>query len=367
ASDELARLARALDEGTRPLPAPPAGTDAAVTYLAADHAFARGAAAGTRLLPAIEAYRHALRRHPGFLDAPRARMNVVLAYRAMGFRTELAAEADALASSPGGGFAFGLLGDLLQEQDAAVDAQRAYERAAGHGPLGVCLATRGRASLAVAGGDVDGANRALADLPTVCPETLAADAETDQVRARVELAGGDARGALATLTSVEKVLGARATLLEDVAAADVAAGDAAAARATYERLADGSHGARAAAHAAVALARLDAAAGDVTSGLRRLGTLDGTAARAERRAFTTRALEDALGRGADRDAVTLLHEQGIAPTTLDPMTQLRLARSYRVLGLLAPAEALLDGLRGKPEVADGVAEERAAVALARDD
>lgn len=336
-------------------------------YLAADREFARRAPS-RRLLPAIDLYRRALYRFPAFFDAGRARLNIALAYRAMGFAAELRAAAAAAAHDPGAPLALALVGDLAREQGVRETAREAYDRAASAGGVGACLAARGRAALASAAASAAAELATLADL---CPASLLADPETDYVRGRARLATGDAAGAVAILSGVRDALGsaAGAGLLIELAKAAAAAGDREAARRLYEEVGRGHYGVRAAGLATVGLARLDAAGGDVAAGLERLAGLAAGQADDERRAFVAQAIAEALGRGADQDAVLLVHEHGVSVAALPAADQIRLARSYRAVGLVAEAEQLLTWLKGTLGAAapDALYEERAATATARGD
>ena len=367
ADQALAGVATALAAGAPRPPAPPAGNGPAPLYLAADCEFVMRAPS-RRLLPVIDIYRRALRRFPAFFDAPRARLNIALAYRAMGFAAELRGAAAAAVHDPGAPLAQALVGDLALEQGATERAREAYERAGAGGGVGACLAARGRAALAT---DALSAASALSVLANLCPASLLADPDTDRLRGRARLGAGDAAGAFAILSGVRDALGpaAEAGLLGEMAAAAEAAGDREAARRIYEEITRGSYGARASGLATVGLARLDAAAGTIATGLQRLAGLGVGQAEGARRAFVLQAVTEALHRGADQDAVVLMHEHGIPPAALVADDQIRLARSYRGVGLVAEAEHLLAQLQRAlgATVPDALREERAAGALARGD
>ena len=82
----ITALAGALARGKLPEPEDaPAVVTPASTFLEADVLFATRAPEG-KLLPVVDAYRRALRKHPEFPEAWRARLNIALAYRAMEFR-----------------------------------------------------------------------------------------------------------------------------------------------------------------------------------------------------------------------------------------------------------------------------------------
>lgn len=364
----LAALAGALADGNgkTPLPEAPAGDAAAPLYLHADRELVTRAPSG-RLLPAIDAYRRALRRAPGFFDAPRARLNVALAYRALGFEAELRSMRDEPGSDALRPIVDGLVGDLARERGVLDRARAAYASADAGGGAGSCLAARGRAALALGADPPRDATAELSRLPDLCPPALLADVDTVRVQAREQVAAGDPRRALAMLDAVRPP--GRATdggLLDDVAAAAAAAGDATAARQAYTQLASGRFGARLAARGALGLARLDAAGGDVAAGFRRLSDLQPDAGTAERRRFALDALLAALKRGADQEAVTMVAEHGLPVATLALEDQIRLAHAYRAVGLTTVADALLRRLAGTlgPNVPDALWEERGAAALA---
>ncbi len=345
ASPDLARLAAALadGDGDEGVPAPPTDATAAALYLAADRELV-ASARSRHLLAAIDAYRRALRRFPRFVDAPRARLNVVFAYRTIGFRGELAAAVAATAADPGAALALAAAGDAALDGDDLAAARWYFERARASGGIGVCLAQRGAAAIAIVEGDAAAISRETARLAAVCPRVILDDADTRRLDARVRIAAGDAAGALAILARVRSELGPHggALLMEDTAAAAAAAGDETTARHLYEQLVAGLLGGASARRAAVALARMDAADGDLDAGLRRLNAVGSGGARdALARGAVTRALD----RGAAADAVALLHEQRIDPAALAPADQIRLAASYRALGLPNEGERLLGRLR----------------------
>jgi tetratricopeptide (TPR) repeat protein len=369
AHHELASLASALAKNAdaAALPPAPASDEPAALYLAADRELVIRAASG-RLLPAIDLYRRALRRAPAFVDAPRARLNVALAYRTLGFDAELQSVARAAGTDPTRAVLDALVGDLAREHGATDRAREAYARAAGDGGAGACLAARGRAALLLASEPPGDASADVTRLPSLCPATLLADPETIRVQARQELAGGDPRRARAMLEGLRRAPGAgqEGIVLEDVATAAVAVGEPATARAAYTQLASGRFGARLATRGTLGLARLDAAGGDVDAGFRRLGALAPEAGSEERRRFAHDALARALVRGAAAEAVAIVVEQGLAPSALTPEEQILLARSYRAVGLTVEAEALLRRLGetlGKT-APDALWEERGDAALA---
>ncbi len=366
---ELASALASTEDGAG-LPPAPAGDDDRARYLAADREFASRAAGG-HLLAAVDAYRLALRRAPGFFDAGRARLNVALIYRTLGFAAEMRAVAINAGSEPVRPIIEGLAGDLAREQGALDRAREAYALASEGGGVGACLAARGRGALALLDGRTAEAASELERLPSLCPAVLRNDPETLQIAARLQTANGDPRGALQTLERVRRGLGParEGGALEDVAVASVAAGDVAAARAAYGQLAHGDFGSRLAEHGIVGLARLDAAGGDTAAGFRRLESLSPDTGSVERRRFATNALHDALAHGADQTAVSIALEHGIAPSSLGVEDQIRLAHAMRVVGLTHEAQGLLrDVMRGgNGGGPDALWEERGACALAADE
>src|SRR5204863_1724103 len=124
----------------------------------------------------------------------RARVNVALAYRTVGFRGELAAAADAAATDPGAALAFAAAGDGALDDDD-LDAARAwYERAEHVGTAGRCLAARGRAALAARRADTATLAQEAGRLPTLCAPALLHDPDTERVAARARVAAGGAAG-----------------------------------------------------------------------------------------------------------------------------------------------------------------------------
>ncbi|MBI3768922.1 MAG: hypothetical protein HY271_10575 [Deltaproteobacteria bacterium] len=368
-NNEFASLANALAKNADAAALPPASAsdEPAALYLAADRELVIRAASG-RLLPAIDLYRRAVRRAPGFFDAPRARLNVALAYRTLGFDAELQSVARAAGTDPTRAVLDALVGDLAREHGATDRARDAYARAAGDGGAGACLAARGRAALLLASDPPGDASAEVMRLPNLCPAALLADPETIRVQARQELASGDPRRARAMLEGLRRAPGSgqEGIVLEDVATAAIAVGEQATARDAYTQLASGRFGARLATRGTLGLARLDAAGGDVDAGFRRLGTLAPEAGFDERRRFARDALAHALTRGAAAEAVAIVVEQGLAPSALTPEEQILLARSYRSVGLTVEAEALLRRLGEAlgTSAPDALWEERGNAALA---
>jgi tetratricopeptide (TPR) repeat protein len=367
---ELASALATTTDGTA-LPEAPTADDDRARYLAADRELVSRIASG-HVLPAVDAYRLALRRGAGFFDAQRARLNLALIYRTLGFAAELRSVATDAGKDRVRPIIEGLAGDLAREQGALDRAREAYARATESGGAGACLGARGRAALALLDGRTAEASAELDQLPALCPAALRNDAETLQIEARRLIARGDARGALQLLERVRRAFGAahEGTAIEDVAVASAAVGDTAGARAAYEQLAHGDFGPRLTEHGILGLARLDAAGGDTAGGFRRLEKLSPDTGSVERKRFATNALTDALHQGADDTAVSIVLEHGIAPSSLPIDDQIRLAHAMRRVGLNGEAQGLLrDLVRGGNGVgaADSLWEERGASALAADE
>lgn len=293
---------------------------------------------------------------------------MALVYRTLGFTAELQSIAVEGADEPGRALYEALVGDLALEQGSVERAVAAYARADRGGGVGPCLAARGRAAVALAAGSPHGAAVELAQLPTLCPREILSDPETLRCQARERLAAGDAAGARSALERLRGAFGVagEGALLEDLGQAAEASGDLAAARREYTALASGRFGARLASRGTLALARLDAAAGDVAAGFRRLQTLAPETAAVERRRMAGDALVNALRRGAHQDAVAIMAEHGVAPASLAPEDQILVARSYRALGLADEADALLRRMRDAlgASAPDALWDERGSAALA---
>lgn len=365
---DLAALARALATAADPATLPAiVGDEPAALYLAADRELAVRATSG-RVLPAIDLYRRALRGAPKFFDASRARLNIALAYRALGFDAELQGVAQEAVKDPTRPIIDALIGDVARERDAVERARDAYARAAAGDALAVCLATRGRAALVLGTDPPGNASAQVARLPELCPPAILADPETIRVQARQQLADGQPRRALTMLDALRSAPDAppSGVVLADIAAAAAAAGDDATARARWTELASGGFGARLAARATLGLAQLDVARGDDATGLRRLDGLGSAKALDERRRLATEALTRALRRGADVEAVAIVADQGLAPALLASADQIALARSYRVVGLGVESDAVLRALAERlgKDAPDALWEERGGAVLA---
>lgn len=367
----ITALVGALARGKLPEPEDhPAVVTPASTYLAADVLFATRAPEG-KLLPVVDAYRSALRAHPDFPEAWRARLNIALAYRAMEFLTELRTVAGEAAVDPTAGLVRGLAGDLAFVTGKTQIAIADYGRANDIGGLGACLAARGRARLALADGNPAAAAAELAGLTSLCPPELASDAETQWVRGRLALAQGENAAAKTLLQEAQKGLGRsdQGAVLIDLGAVAEAANDVKTARASYEHLVGGAFGARAARQATVRLAILDGVGGDVTAGLKRLERLTPEASDPARRSLVMQSARSALQRGAVGDALATLHEAHVDPTALPLEDQLLVADAYRGIGLYGEAERVLAAAQTKAGAAapDALFAARGALALDRRD
>jgi tetratricopeptide (TPR) repeat protein len=364
----ITAMVGALARGKLPEPedAPPIVTPAS-TFLEADVLFATRAPEG-KLLPVVDAYRRALRKHPDFPEAWRARLNIALAYRAMEFVTEIRTTAGEAAVDPTAGLVRGLAGDLSFVTGKTPLAGEDYRRAADIGGIGACLAARGRARVALTEDNAATAAAELAALGSLCPPELASDAETVWVRGRLALAQHDLVAARTLLEEARKTLGKpdRGAVLADLGAVAEAGNDPKAARKSYEQLLQGDYGARAARQATVRLAILDGVGGDVTAGLKRLERLTPEASDPARRSLVMQSARSALARGAAGDAIATLHEAHVDPTTLGLDDQLLMADAYRGIGLLGEAERVLAAAQASAGP-DGLFAARGALALDRGD
>ena len=367
----ITALVGALARGKLPEPEDtPTIATPALAYLEADVAFATRAASG-KLLPVVDAYRKALRQHPEFPDAWRARLNIALAYRAMEFRAELRTIAGETMIDPTAGLVRGLVGDLAVVTGEAAAAPEAYKKAAELGVLGACFAARGRARMALAAGDAVTAAQELAGVPSLCPAELANDPETQWVRGKLALAEGDLPAARKLLGEVAVALGKldRGAVYTDLGAVEEAAGDPKAARKEYDKLVGGAYGARAARQATVRLAILDGVGGDVTAGLKRLERLTPEASDTARRALVMQTARKALGRGAAAEAIAALHDAHVDATALPLEDQLVMADAYRGIGLTGEAERVLAAAQqtAGPAGSDALFGARGTLALDRRD
>lgn len=352
----------------------PEDTPAVVTpasmFLAADVLFATRAPEG-KLLPVVDAYRSALRKHPDFPEAWRARLNIGLAYRAMEFLTELRTVAGEASVDPTAGVVRALAGDLAVVTGKPQTAVADYKRANDLGGLGACFAARGRARLALVDGDTTAAAAELGSLTSLCPPEIATDAETQWVRGRLALAQGDTAAAKTLLGDVQKNLNKadQGAVLVDLGLVAEATNDPKAARKSYDALVGGAYGARAAREATVRLAILDGVGGDVSAGLKRLERLTPEASDPARRSLVMQSARSALARGAVGDALATLHEAHVDPTVLPLDDQLVVADAYRGIGLYGEAERVLASAQATAGAAapDALFTARGALALDRRD
>lgn len=361
----------ALARGKLPEPEDtPAVATPALAFLTADVLFATRAPEA-KLLPVVDAYRQALRRHPDFPEAWRARLNIALAYRAMEFLTEVRTVAGEAALDPTAGLARGIAGDLAFLTGKTAVAMEEYRRAAEFGGMGACLAARGRARLALATGDATTPAAEMSGLGGLCPPELVSDAETVWVRGRLALAQHDLATARTLLGEAQKGLGKydRGAVIADLGGVGEAAGDAKAARESYDQLLGGAYGARAARLATVRLAILDGVGGDVTAGLKRLERLTPEASDPARRTLVMQSARSALERGAAGAALAALHDAHVDPRELPLEDQLLVARAYREIGLGREAEGVLAAAQAQAgsEAPDALFVERGTLALARRD
>ena len=348
----------------------PAVETPALAFLEADVAFVTRAA-DAKLLPVVDAYRRALRLHPDFPEAWRARLNIALAYRAMEFLAELRTTAGEAAVDPTAGLVRGLAGDLAFVTGKLQEAADAYRRAAAGGGAGPCLAARGRARLALAKNDVEEGAGELTGLDALCAPDLLADPETVWVRAKLALAQHDLATARTRLGQIQSALGKQdqGAVIADLGAVAEAAGDSKAARKSYEQLSAGAYGARAARQATVRLAILDGVGGDVTAGLKRLERLTPEASDPARRALVMQAARSALARGQAGEAIASLHEAHVDPALLALDDQLLMAQAYRGIGLAGEAERVLAVAQAnaKANPSDALLAERGALAIEQRD
>lgn len=335
-------------------------------YLQADVELVRRARSG-HLWGAVRAYEAALRLRPGFGDADRARVNRALLLRELGFAPELR-----VAARSGSGIAAevaaALLGDLEREAGHASVARDLYRRARRAGGLARCLARRGEAALALAGGDAAGARGALASLERACPPALLGDVETEWVRARLWRAEGDAARAKEALERIvnEVPRGRAGELRLELAAVAEQTGDQDRAVELLEELSRGTYGRTAARRAAAELARLDLGRGGLEAAIKRLETLEPAEASVE----TDEVLRAALRRALERhDAVEVLGLALGSHLELEELSveeRVGVARSYREVGLPSEALEVLDRLeaRHRGRLPPGFWEERGELALA---
>jgi tetratricopeptide (TPR) repeat protein len=313
-------------------------------FLAADRLLVAHAADGW-LLRAANAYIEALRAEPDFGDATRARVNLALVYRAMGFTPEVLQLA--VRDNPGAPVARALLGEMLLAEGRREEGQEALMKAADAGGLAACLAARGLVELALLENDRERASTGLGALPRLCPPPLATDPETERLQAMLRARSGDADAALARVEWLEKVVhpSERGLFVETIGEVAERAGHPDRARRAYERLVGGEFGGHLQRRGTVGLARLDAEAGQLGVGLRRLGELGPDGNGSARREVMTDVSAEVLKEGGASDAVALLHSEQIDPQALAADQQVLLARRYRELGFPEHGSNLLLQLR----------------------
>lgn len=365
-----ASLAGLLDRGRggpSAVPLPRSGPTEA--YLNADVVLIRAARDGW-ILPAVSAYEQALRTHPEFVDARRARANLALVFHALGFAPELdrmsRVKGDAVAP-----FAGVLLADLVRELGERRDTAPLLAAGDRAGGITACLAERVRANAAAAAGRREAFPEAFAALAKVCPRTIVEDPETAWLRARAMILGGEAARAAGALAAIEADLPRRqrALLLADLVRAHDAAANAAGARSVEERLAAGSHGRRAARAARVALATRDAAEGKLAPGEHRFADLPIEDAVQTRERADLIAASELLRGGNEVAALGLVTERKLDARRLAVADQILLARALRRVGLLEQSQRILAGIgtTAPARLPDDYFEELGAHALARDD
>jgi hypothetical protein len=363
------RLAGQLDRAhDGPGMTPLASSGAAETHLNADVELVRRARDGW-LLPVVALYEHALRTHPEFADAPRTRANLALVYHALGFTPEL----ERLARLPGdpvAPFASALLASLLREEGETRDLEPLLATASAAGGFPACLAARVRAELAADRGDEDVAAE-IGRLAKVCPRTIVEDAATSWLRARVQLAGGEASKAARALVALERELPRRerALLLSDLARAYRADGHAEAARRTEERLAGGAFGPRAIRRGRVALAALAAEQGRRDAVEAELAGLSPEDVALGRKKAELASAAKLIASGQELAALAKLAQHQLDVRHLSPLEQVALARALRQVGLAGEAEKTIRGLRviAPARLPDEFWIEVGAQALARED
>lgn len=338
-------------------------------YLQGDRDFILNANDGW-LLAAVRSYARALRLAPHFGDAVRARMNIALIYSRLEFVPELESRASD-ATNPAREFARVLLGDVRRGRGDLAGAAELYASAATAGGLPACLAARGLAYLALAEGRVERARTGVLGLNELCSRSVLIDSDTARLRARVDIASGDADGALATLSSASSKASRWETggILRERAQIAESAGRLLEARHAWEELQSGSHGEDLAVEAAIALARLEGTSESIEEGLARieeLPSVDRSRARAE---LLAEVSDGALADGDGLPALSMILAEGFDPSGLDVSSRVGLAATYRQLGLLEKSIDTLDRIEASSQ--DGLPpsywEERANVALVEDD
>lgn len=313
-------------------------------FLGADRLLVEHAGDGW-LLSAAKAYEEALRAEPDYGDATRARVNLALVYRAMGFAPEV--RQLAVRNTAAAPVARALLGELLIAEGRRTEGQDSLLQAADAGGLAACLAARGLVELALLEGDGQRASTGLAGLPRLCPDAVVSDPETERLQAILRARGGDSEAAIARLDWLEKMVhpSERGRFIETIAEVAEGAGQKDRARRAYDRLAGGEFGASFQRLGTVGLARLDADSGQLAAGLRRLDELDPDGNGEARREVMAGVSGEVLKEGGASDAVALLYSENVDPQSLSAEQQILLARRYRELGFPEYGSRLLLQLR----------------------
>ncbi|HZR84480.1 MAG TPA: hypothetical protein VFD92_25500 [Candidatus Binatia bacterium] len=345
----------------------PDRASAANAYLAADALFLEQAPGGWLLASAM-AYAEALRFHPEFPDADRARANLAQIYAAIGFAPEVRAIATRT-DVPVPAIALVTLADLLASAGDGARARAVLERVTPESGVERCLALLVEARLALDGGLPEAARAHLDRFASDCP-AIASDALAAWRSAQVLAAEGDLGGAIAAATGLELSLPPheRGRVVAEVARWSEAVGDDAIARRNYQRLATRLFGHALWRHAVREFARLDIEDGNLDGALARLSALspeESTALAAELKLATAPRL---VRSGRDAEAIALLYEPGVSLERLAPSDGVLVAGSLRRAGLLEEAARVLDRVAAaSPELPQEFYAERAEQALARGD
>jgi tetratricopeptide (TPR) repeat protein len=313
-------------------------------FLAADRMLVERAGDGW-LLKAATAYEEALRAEPEFVDATRARMNLAIAYRAMGFAPELRLlSVRQNAASP---FAHALFGEVLLFEGRRSEANEAFVAAAKGGGIAACLAARGLAEIALLEGALERASAGIAGLIDLCPDAVLEDPDTERLRAVLRAKGGDVEAAIARLEFLEDAIhpSERGRFLLTLAGVAEDAGQLDRARRAYERLARGEFGSALERRGTVGLARLDAAQGRLVQGLHRLDTLSPDGRGSARQGLMAGVSAEVLKDGQAAEAVAIVHSEQVDPEALAADQQILLARRYRELGFPDHGARLLLALK----------------------
>lgn len=337
--------------------------------LAADREFIVRASDGW-LLPAVAAYERAGRIRADFPGVVRAHMNIALIYYELGFGPELVVEAQD-PTNPARDFARAVLGDFRRNQGRVAEAAALYESASEGSPLAVCFAARGLAAVALAEGRIDRAMTGVEALADLCPREVVVDADTERIRARVELAAGEPDRALATL-SVAAARAAPSQLAEIARArAEVAetSGRIDEARDVWMDFKQGRYGKDLVLEGVLALARIGDGEESIEIGLEQAAGLPVEARERVTKELFNGVSEAAMAEGDHLAPLSVILAADLEPKDLNVPAQIALAASYRRLGLLAEAERLLDEIGSQREAGlpESYWEETGKIALARGD